>query len=108
MDGYPLTTVDGDLTPDTRAESIRVAILAALLTRPGERVMRPDFGADLRLFQSPAIVPLLAEARRSVTEAIADYPEVTFTLSAAWLDSGTLEIQCDYTDGQTLYTLTVT
>ena len=41
---------DGDLKAETELESVRQSLYSILNTIPGERVMRPDFGADLRQF----------------------------------------------------------
>lgn len=46
---WPLDGVDteGRLAPARDDESVRQVILNCLLTRPGERLMRPEFGAGL-------------------------------------------------------------
>lgn len=46
----PRVTPDGRLAVATYEEDVRQAILIILRTEPGERVMRPDFGAGLRAF----------------------------------------------------------
>lgn len=47
--GFPVApAADGDLALVSEAEDIRQAILILLQTEPGERVMRPDYGAGLR------------------------------------------------------------
>lgn len=47
---FPLGGVDGDgrLQWASEGQSVREVIWNILLTRPGERVMRPQFGAGLR------------------------------------------------------------
>lgn len=49
--GFPLGGVsEGRLDWSTGAESVRETLWHILLTRPGERVMRPAFGAGLTRF----------------------------------------------------------
>jgi uncharacterized protein len=45
----PLPDEDGRLGYPDLAESVRQTIRAILSTRPGEQLMRPDFGAGLEL-----------------------------------------------------------
>lgn len=49
---FPLDGIDADgrLRPARDDESVRQTILNILLTRPGERLMRPQFGAGLTDF----------------------------------------------------------
>jgi len=50
---FPLLTgLAGDGRPDWRRgnQSVREVMLNILLTRPGERLMRPEFGAGIRNF----------------------------------------------------------
>ena len=50
--GWPLLSVPdehGQLGYTDLAESVRQTIRAILLTRPGEQLMRPDFGGGLEL-----------------------------------------------------------
>lgn len=48
---WPLGSVqDGKLDWSSEDKSIREVMLNILLTRPGERLMRPDFGAGLLSF----------------------------------------------------------
>jgi phage baseplate assembly protein W len=44
-------SLNGALSMVTEAASVRQAILLLLSTRPGERLMRPDYGCDLRPLQ---------------------------------------------------------
>lgn len=50
--GWPLLPVpqDGGLQYPTLEDSVRQSIRVILLTRPGERLMRPEFGAGLDRF----------------------------------------------------------
>src|SRR5437763_9010045 len=55
-------------------ENIRQAILIILETNPGERVMRPEFGAGLNTFVfMPLNTTTTAAIRRRVEEAIVDW-----------------------------------
>jgi hypothetical protein len=61
----------GDLGYRSGAEKVREAILLILLTEPGERVMRPTFGAGLRRYLAePNTVATRAGIARDVTAAI--------------------------------------
>lgn len=52
-------------------EKVRQAIQVILLTEPGERVMRPDFGCGLRRYlMEPNTVAVRASLQRAVTTAI--------------------------------------
>ena len=52
-------------------EKVRQAILVILLTEPGERVMRPDFGCGLRRYlMEPNTVAVRASIQRAVATAI--------------------------------------
>ena len=44
---YPFRTTDRAIVPSEGAELVEESIRILLGTRKGERVMRPDFGADL-------------------------------------------------------------
>lgn len=41
-------TADGDIKAETNNDAIKQSMLSILLTSPGERVMKPEFGCDLR------------------------------------------------------------
>jgi hypothetical protein len=61
----------GDLGYAAGAEKVREAMLLVLLTEPGERVMRPQFGCGLRRFLGePNTVATRARLTRQVTAAI--------------------------------------
>jgi len=63
---------DGRLPWTEGNESIREAMLNILLTRPGERLMRPEFGAGLREFihypNTETTRALIADAARRAVE----------------------------------------
>ena len=74
------TGVDLPLSPDpvrgalgyrSGPEKVQQSILVILLTEPGERVMRPDFGCGLRRFlMEPNTVAVRASIQRTVAAAI--------------------------------------
>lgn len=72
-----------------------------LATRPGERVMMPDFGCDLRILAFENIDPnTLGEARSLVEKSILNY-EPRITIENITLEPDTLQgiihIKLDYT-----------
>jgi uncharacterized protein len=81
-------------------EDVRQAVRIILETNPGERVMRPDFGAGLRaLAFEPLDVTTRSLARRQVEQALTlwepriDLQEVTVTASGP---AGRLDIEIRY------------
>jgi phage baseplate assembly protein W len=69
---FPFAVDDrGAITMAEYDEDIRQAIVVILTTEPGERVMRPTFGAGLRsLVFEPINTPTLALARHRVEQAL--------------------------------------
>jgi phage baseplate assembly protein W len=62
---------DGDVSLSAHEKDIRQSILIILGTRPGERVMRPDFGAGLHaLVFAPISATTAALAKHHVEEAL--------------------------------------
>jgi uncharacterized protein len=62
---------DGDVAMSAHEEDIRQAIRIILATSPGERVMRPEFGAGLQaLTFEPLSATTAALARHHVEEAL--------------------------------------
>ena len=62
---------DGELAMAADEEDIRQAILLIMQTDPGERVMRPDFGAGLNaLVFEPVNTTTLALVRHRVEQAL--------------------------------------
>lgn len=62
---------DGEVAMATYEEDIRQAVRIILGTRPGERVMRPDFGAGLhQLVFEPITTTTLTLAQHRVEEAL--------------------------------------
>jgi phage baseplate assembly protein W len=67
----PALDPDGRIALAAHEEDIRQAIRVILGTRPGERVMRPDFGSGLHaLVFEPVSQRTLALARHRVEEAL--------------------------------------
>jgi phage baseplate assembly protein W len=88
---YPVRPADdagGEVTLAVYEEDIRQAIRLILETNPGERVMRPDFGAGLRaLVFEPINTTTLSLVRYRVEQALVvwepriEVTEVTVTAS---------------------------
>ncbi len=72
--GWPLLTVPdehGQLTWPDAPRSVRDGLRAILSTRPGEQLMRPDFGAGLeRWLHQPNTVATRREIRDAVQQAL--------------------------------------
>lgn len=67
----PAVNASGAVAMAEYEEDVRQAILVILDTEPGERVMRPDFGAGLRALVFEAInANTLALARHRVEQAL--------------------------------------
>jgi phage baseplate assembly protein W len=99
---FPLgVDLDGDAAMVADGEDIRQAIRLILGTDPGERVMRPDFGAGLRrtLFE-PINTGTLATVQHRVEQALVRWePRIDVTNVAVSADeaaSGRLLIRIDY------------
>jgi phage baseplate assembly protein W len=70
--GLPLFHPGGGFRIVEDSQRLRELILSILLTRKGERVMRPDFGSDLMtLAFQPNTEVLRHQARLSIVEALA-------------------------------------
>jgi len=70
--GWPLLGLpdeNGRLAYPTLSESVRQSIRIVLQTRPGEQLMRPEFGAGLQNFLHE---PNTLTTRRRIRDAIAD------------------------------------
>ncbi len=67
----PGVEADGTIAEAAYEEDIRQAIRIIMFTNPGERVMRPDFGAGLKaLVFEPVNTSTLAAARKRVEDAL--------------------------------------
>ena len=70
--GWPLLPIpdeNGRLAFPTLADSVRQAIEVILRTRPGEQLMRPQFGGGLENFLT---APNTLETRKRVHDAVAE------------------------------------
>lgn len=71
---YPVCVEAGRTGTAAYDEDIRQAIRIIMGTNPGERVMRPDFGAGLSQFVFEPVNPTTIEAvRRRVQDALIDW-----------------------------------
>ncbi len=98
---FPLRAgVDGEIAMVDSAEDIRQSIRIILGTNPGERVMRPGFGAGLQsLVFEPINTATLALARHRVEQALITWePRIdTITVSvSAEPELGRLLIDVSY------------
>lgn len=105
LDGY------GRIRSTTSQEKIYAdRVRLALMTIPGERVMRPQFGSPIpeQSFESPEDIPDEIEA--GVRQAFADFlPDLTLEeIEVTWEDveAGTVTIELTYSAPTTRGTLT--
>jgi hypothetical protein len=71
---FPFRFRDGAIDVVDSEEDIRQAIRIILGTNPGERVMRPDFGAGLNSFAfEPVNTTTMQLVRTRVTESLIDW-----------------------------------
>jgi phage baseplate assembly protein W len=100
--GFPIAPgLDDEIDMVSDADDIRESIRIILETDPGERVMRPDFGAGLRrMVFEPINTSTMALAQHRVQEALVawepriDVQDVVVTAEDA--ASGVLRIRIDY------------
>ena len=90
----------GDVAMAAHEEDVRQAILLILGTNPGERVMRPDFGAGLgALVFAPINTTTMALAKHRVEEALITWEpridQLTVQVTAD-PDNGRLLIEASY------------
>lgn len=93
--------LDDEVALAADAEDIREAIIIILETEPGERVMRPDFGAGLRrVVFEPINTSTLTLVQYRVQQALTTFePRIDVqqvTVSAADAALGILAIEIDY------------
>lgn len=98
---FPVRVEAGQVATAAYDEDVREAILIILGTDPGERVMRPDFGAGLGAFVFEPLNPSTLESlRQRVLEALVDWEpridieRVSATADAA--DVGKVLIEMSY------------
>src|SRR4051812_6343261 len=71
---FPISAREGEIATAAYEEDVRQAILMILQTNPGERVMRPDFGAGLRDFLlEPVDAATMALLQTRVQESLIDW-----------------------------------
>jgi len=71
---YPFAMSGGNVAVAVYEDDVRQAIAIILGVNLGERVMRPDFGADLGRFVFQPVTPTLLETIRTrVEEALIDW-----------------------------------
>jgi phage baseplate assembly protein W len=84
----PLADSRGALAMVSYEEDVRQSILIILSTNPGERVMRPDFGAGLRDFVfEPADLSTMHRLQTRVQESLIDWePRISLKTVDVTLD----------------------
>jgi|SRR5579864_9130284 len=102
----------GEVAMVEAGEDIREAILIILQTDPGERVMRPDFGAGLRRFLfEPITSATMAMVQHRVEQALIewepriDVDQVTVTAPDAALGRLDIEVRYRVRSTNTFYNL---
>ena len=101
--GFPIALgLDDEINLVSDAEDIRESIRLILETDPGERVMRPDFGAGLRrMVFEPITTTTMALVQQKVQAALVAWePRIQVQDVVATADrasSGVLDIRIDYT-----------
>ena len=71
---FPLAAAAGQAKMAEYEEDVRQAILIVLLSNPGERVMRPTFGAGLNAFVFEPVSPTtMAAVKTRVHDALIDW-----------------------------------
>lgn len=71
---FPVCALGGKVAVAAYEEDVKQAIRIILGTDPGERVMRPEFGAGLSAFVFEPMTPATLESlRRRVEEALIDW-----------------------------------
>ena len=98
---FPVRVEAGQAATAAYDEDVRQAIRIILGTDPGERAMRPDFGAGLSAFVFEPLNPSTLEAlRQRVLEALVDWePRIdaeAVTATADVADTGKVLIEMSY------------
>lgn len=71
---FPVSAAEGEITTVAYEECVREAILTILQTNPGERMMRPTFGAGLNDFLfEPVDSATMALLQTRVQESLIDW-----------------------------------
>lgn len=89
----------GAVAESSGAERIRQAVMVILCTRPGERVMRPDFGCELHSLAFAPNTPTTANlARHYVSSALARWePRIEVTEVVVANDTRAAALRIDLT-----------
>ena len=81
---FPVASVAGQTEMAQYEEDVRQAVLIVLLTNPGERVMRPTFGAGLNDFLFEPINPTtMATLAQRVEDSLIDWEPRIDVISVA-------------------------
>lgn len=89
--GWPLLPLpaDGTLSYPSMEESVRQSIRVILLTRPGELLMRPEFGAGLdRFLHEPNTLVTRRRIRDVIVEALGRWESRIITERVEVWESG--------------------
>jgi Bacteriophage baseplate protein W len=101
----PAAAPGGDIAMAAYDEDVRQAVLIVLQTAPGERVMRPDFGAGLAdLAFEPMTTALLALVKHRVETALVQWEpriDVDEVLVTADPPNGRVDVEVRYQVRQT-------
>ena len=99
--GFPFAINDvGQVATLTSDDNIRAKVLQVLLTSPGERVMRPEFGCGLRdLLFDPNNDVLAATTEFTAAKALQQLliDEIIVQSVDVSSDDGTLQVEVAYT-----------
>jgi len=104
MSGFPLLPLpdaNGALAWPDLARSVRDTIRAILSIRPGEQLMRPDFGAGIdRLLHAPNTLATRRQLRDWVQESLARWePRIVLDAVEVWEvpgEPGQLRVEIAY------------
>jgi phage baseplate assembly protein W len=97
---FPVSASAGDTATAAYEEDVRESILIILQTNPGERVMRPTFGAGLRDFVfEPVNTTTMALLQTRVNDSLVDWEpriDVESVVVTATGELNTLNIEIAY------------
>ena len=100
---FPITVdgITGRIEESSYEENIRQSIYLIIMTKPGERVMRPDFGCEIHNFMFENIdYTTLSRMKQAVEEALIRWePRITdteVTVVGAMREQNAVELQIAY------------
>lgn len=100
---FPITVdgITGRIVESSYEENIRQSIYLIIMTKPGERVMRPDFGCEIHNFMFENIdYTTLSRMKQAVEEALIQWePRITdteVTVIDAVQEQNAVELQIAY------------